>query len=125
LEQTTDDRGLNLMIKPKMVLISPNQKWMAREILGSEYKPHTADNEINALKEEGLTYMVSHFVTDQNAFYVLGDKADHYLKFYWRKKAAFDNDDDFDTGDAKFKATMRFSVGFTSWRGIVGTSGSS
>lgn len=125
LENQTDDRGLNLMIKPKIVVISPNQKWMAREILQSEYKPHTADNEINALKEEGLSYMVSHFVTDTNAYYVLGDKADHYLRFFWREKLALDNDDDFDTGDAKFKAFMRFSYGFTSWRGIVGTSGSS
>jgi hypothetical protein len=125
METMTDDRDINLMVKPKLLVITPSQKWMARELLQSEYKPHTADNEINALKEEGLQYMVSHFATDTNAVFLLGDKSDHYLKFYWRQKLQFDNDDDFDTGDAKFKATMRFAAGFTSWRGICGTSGSS
>lgn len=125
LEETTDDRDLNLMIKPKILLIGPGQKWMARELLNSEKKPHTADNEINALSDEGLKYMVCHYLTDSNAWFLLSDKADHYLKFYWRQKIQFDNDDDFDTGDAKFKSTMRFSVGFSGWRGVVGTSGSS
>lgn len=125
METTTDDRDLNLQIKPKILLITPSQKWIARELLRSEYKPHTADNEINALKEEDLSYTVNHYLTDTNAWFLLADKADHYLKFYWRQKLKFDNDDDFDTGDAKFKATMRLSVGFTNWRGIVGTSGSS
>lgn len=125
MELTTDDRDLNLMIKPKLLVIPVQLKWMTRELLNSEYKPHTADNEINALADEELKYMVSHYVTDTNAWFLLADKADHYLKFYWRQKLALDNDDDFDTGDAKFKATMRFSNGFSGWRGIVGTSGSS
>lgn len=125
METTTDDRDLNLQIRPRLLVITPNQKWIARELLKSEYKPHTADNEINAFKDEDLSYTVNHYLTDTNAWFLLADKADHYLKFYWRKKLAFDNDDDFDTGDAKFKATMRLSVGFTNWRGIVGTSGSS
>ena len=125
MEGTTDDRDLNLNIKPKLLVITPNLKWVARELLKSEYKPHTADNEINAFRDEDLSYTVNHYLTDTNAWFLLADKADHYLKFYWRQKLKFDNDDDFDTGDAKFKATMRLAVGFTNWRGIVGTSGSS
>jgi hypothetical protein len=123
MEEVTDDRDLNLMIKPRLLVVTPSQKWMARELLNSEYKPHTADNEINALADEELKYMVCHYLTDSDAWFLCSDKADHYLKFYWRQRIAMDNDDDFDTGDAKFKATMRFSVGFSGWRGIVGTSG--
>lgn len=125
MEQTTDDRDLNLMLKGKLLVVPVATKWMARELLHSEYKPHTADNEVNALKDEDLQYLVGHYLTDSNAWFLLTAKEDHYLKFFWRKKLAFDNDDDFDTGDAKFKSTMRFSVGFSGWRGIVGTSGSS
>lgn len=123
METTTDDRDLNIMLKPKLLICTPTNKWMARELLNSTQKPHTADNEINALREEELSYMVGHYLTDSDAWFLLTGKEDHYLKFYWRRKLAMDNDDDFDTGDAKFKSTMRFSCGFSGWRGIVGTPG--
>lgn len=123
LEGTTDDRDLNLMIKPKTLLCHYSNKWMARELLNSEHKPHTADNEINALSDEDLKYMIGHFLTDSDAWFLLTDKADHYLRFYWREQIKFDNDDDFDTGDAKFKAMCWFKAGFSGWRGIVGSPG--
>lgn len=123
LENTTDERDLNIMIKPRLLIVAPENKWMARELLNSEKKPHTADNEINALLDEELKYMVCHYLTDTDAWFLVGSKEDHYLNYFWRKSLKFDNDDDFDTGDAKFKAAMRFSVGFTGWRGTYGTSG--
>ncbi|HEY6022304.1 MAG TPA: Mu-like prophage major head subunit gpT family protein [Candidatus Paceibacterota bacterium] len=123
MEDTTDDRDMNIMLKPKLLIVTPSNKWMARELLNSEKKPHTADNEINALMDEELKYMVGHYLTDDDAWFLVTDKSDHTLNFFWRKKPAFDNSDDFDTGDAKFKASMRFSVGFTGWRGIIGTPG--
>lgn len=123
MEATTDDRDMPIMLKAKRLIISPSNKWMARELLNSEKKPHTADNEINALSDEELKYFVGHYLTDSDAWFLVTDKSDHALNFYWRKRVAFDNSDDFDTGDAKFKATMRFSVGFSGWRGVVGTPG--
>lgn len=123
MENTTDDRDLNIMLKPKRLIIAPASKWMARELLNSEKKPHTANNEINALMDEELMYMVCHYLTDTDAWFLVTDKSDHYLNFYWRERLFFDNDDDFDNGDAKFKATCRFSKGFSGWRGVVGTPG--
>lgn len=123
LEETTDDRDLNIMIKPRLLIVAPENKWMARELLQSEKKPHTADNEINALLDEELKYMVCHYFSDTDAWFLVSGKEDHYLTFLWREKLVFDNDDDFDTGDAKFKAFMRFIPDFTSWRGVYGSSG--
>lgn len=123
METTTDDRDLNIMLKPRLLVVHPNTKWAARELLQSQLKPYTGDNEINALMDEDLQYMVGHYLTDTDAWFLLTEKSDHYLNFFWREKLSFDNDDDFDTGDAKFKAMMRFSTGFSGWRGIVGTTG--
>ena len=123
LENTTDDRGLNVQLKPRLLIIAPENKWMTRELLNSEHRPHTADNEINALLDEELKYLVCHYFSDTDAWFLVAGKEDHYLTFYWRKKLAFENDDDFDTGDAKFKAGMRFSVDFSGWRGVYGSSG--
>lgn len=123
MENTTDDRDLNLMIRGKLLVIPVHLKWIARELLQSEYKPGTADNEINSLKDEDLSFMVSHYLSSTSAWFLLADKAEHYLRSWMREALFFDNDDDFDTGDALFKCYTRFSVGFSGWRGIIGTPG--
>jgi len=123
MENTTDDRDLNILIKPRLLVIPVHLKWMARELLNSEYKPGTADNEINSLADEELKYMVSHYMTSNSAWFLTSAKEDHYLRFFWREKLIFDNDDDFQTKDALFSAYMRFSCGFSGYRGICGTAG--
>jgi phage major head subunit gpT-like protein len=123
MEGTTDDRDLNLMIKPKLLVCHYSNKWAARELLNSEKKPYTADNEINALSDEELKYMVGHYLTDEDAWFLMSGKEDHNLKLFWREKLRMDNDDDFDTGDAKFKGMMWFDYGFSGWRGIAGSPG--
>src|SRR6266850_1136676 len=60
-EKLVDERGLNMMKRPTMLIVHPDNKFRARELLQSEYKPGSADNEINALKEEDMKYMVGHF----------------------------------------------------------------
>ena len=121
MEETVDDRGLKLMIKPKLLVVHNNDQWAARELLDSTDKPYTANNEINPLRDVGLKYFVGHYLTDTDAFFLTAEE--HYMNFIWRRKSRFSNDDDFDSGDAKFKGDMRFSVGYTGWRGICGNPG--
>jgi len=123
MNATTDDKDMPILLKPRILLIPYHLKWMARELLNSEYKPHTADNEVNSLKEEGLSYMIGDYMTSNSAWFLMTGKEDHYLRFFWREALSFDNGDDFETGDAKFKAYMRFTKGFSGWRGICGTPG--
>lgn len=123
MEDCTDDKGLLLAIKPKLLVVPSELKWTARELLGSDQKPYTANNEINALMDEGLTYSVWNYLTDSDAWFLLADKSEHNLKFFWRKQFVSEDEDDFDTGDHKFKGTMRFKCGFSDWRGAYGTSG--
>jgi Mu-like prophage major head subunit gpT len=96
LETLTDDRDINLMLKPSLLLVTPHLKWMARELLNSEYKPHTADNEINALSDEDLKYMVVHYMSSNDPWFLLCPKDQHYLNYFWRETLLMDNDDDFD-----------------------------
>jgi hypothetical protein len=121
LEKTPDSDGVLMVLKPKWVIIAPDNKFIARELLRSEYKPYTSGNEINALMDEELKYFVTHYLSDTDAWFI--QCKEHDLNFFWRRKPRFDNSDDFDTGDAKFKATHRSIQGFGSWRGIYGSSG--
>jgi hypothetical protein len=41
----------------------------------------------------------------------------------WRKKVQFQSGDDFSTGNALFKSTMRFAVACYDWRGAYMNAG--
>ena len=116
-----DDRGRPSLIRPKLLIISPEDLFTAEEILQSEYKPGTANNDINALRNKGLSFMVSHYKTDTDAWVVVGDQ--HDLNFIWDERPRTGMDEDFDQEVIKHKVVQGFAVGFGEWRGTWGTSG--
>lgn len=122
-ERLIDAQGLPITIKLKHLVIPPELRFIAREILGSPNKPYVADNEINSLIREGLDFTIGHYLTSHTAWFIIGDKADHQLKFFTRKALDEDYADDFDTRSIKQIAYMRFSVGATNWLGTWGSNG--
>lgn len=113
-EKMVDERNRKILAKPWRLLIPVELKWAAREILGSQKKPYVANNEINSLLDEELSFFVCHYATDANNWALVG--RNHDMKFFWRRKPRFANADDFSTGDALFKSTFRCVAGFGSWR---------
>lgn len=119
-----DDRGLRVRMVPSVVAVHPTNKWLASEILESEFKPFTANNEINAIAREGLQSFVYRYLTDTDAWYVLASKGMHQINFFWRRRPRFD--DEFiskNAGLQLFFVTARFVAGATDWRGIDGSPG--
>lgn len=123
MENTVSEENLKLVIRPRILLVDPTWKWVAREILQSEYKPYTANNEINPIRGEGLQFMEYHYLTSADDWLLLAAPGQHDLNFFWRIKMEFHNGDDFDSGDAKYRGYMRFIQGFGDWRGVYGSSG--
>src|SRR5262249_7435080 len=105
------------------ILIPPELKWTAREILGSPGKPYTANNELNSLLGEDLKFQVCHYLTSQSAWFAVADKSEHQMKFFDRHPIDADYDDDFDTRSTKILTFQRFSAGATSWQGVWGSNG--
>lgn len=122
-ERLPDSQGLPITIKPRTVIIPPELKWIAREILGSSHKPFTADNEINSILAEDLSYFVCHYLTGTTPWFVISDQMSHRLKFFVRHELDEDFADDFDTRSIKQVSFMRFSVGATVWEGTWGSNG--
>jgi len=122
-ESLKDERNFPIMLKPRLVIVDPSFKWAAREILDSQLRPYTSDNEINSLKNEDLSYMVSHYLTDSDSWFLISAVDEHDMKFFWRRRPKFENSDDFGTGDALFKVTKRTSYGYSDWRGVYGSQG--
>jgi hypothetical protein len=116
IEKCPDQDGVIAGLRAKLIVIPPDLRFLAHELLKSEYKPFSANNEVNALASEGLSYFVSHYLSSTTFWCVLADK--HNLKFFWRRKPRFDPSDDFATGNALFKVTQRHIQGFGDWRGF-------
>ena len=122
-DNTLDDNGLPAILRPKTLLITVQNKWLARELLGSSHKPFTANNEINPLMDEDLSWMISHYQTDADAWSLWSGKDQHDYNVFWRIRPQFSSSDDFDTGDAKFKVRQRLIAGFGEWRGVYASNG--
>jgi len=120
-ETQVNERGLPARLKPSMIVIHPNNKFVAREILGSSGKPYTANNELNALVQDDLSWMVSHYLTSQTAWFTLAAKGMHDLTFYWRDHPMFDSFSDERTKSAVFTAYQRHVAAFGSWKGSDGS----
>jgi hypothetical protein len=120
--QAKNDKGLQIALRPTKLLIPVNLQFDAKRILKSEYQSGTANNDINALKGM-FDYSVNHYLTDTDAWFLKTD-CPNGLTMFERRALSFTQDNDFDTANAKAKATMRFSVGWTDPRGLYGSAGS-
>jgi hypothetical protein len=121
IDNLVDERGRPVFAKAKLVVINPEDRFTAKEILQSEYKPGTANNEINALKDEGLSFMVSHYLTDADAWFVLTDM--HDVNFIWEERIRSGMEEDFDAEVIKRKIVEGFACGHGEARGVWGSSG--
>ena len=121
IEKWVNHRGRPVLLRPKIMVINPEDQFTEQELLKSEYKPGTANNEINALAGYGLTYMVSHYLTDSDSWFVLCDG--HDLNWIWDIQPRGGMQDDFDNEVIKRKLVQGYTSGHGEWYGAWGTSG--
>jgi phage major head subunit gpT-like protein len=116
-----DDKGMKIMVRPGVLVVPPALEHTAKIILQSTLRSGTANNDANTLKGE-LEIFVYDWISSSTAWFLI-DKDVAELNFFWRTKASFAQDESFDTDAARYKARMRFSVGFSDWRGVWGSKG--
>lgn len=119
-----DDRGLLIAAKPRTLVIPAALQFEAKRILGTDGRVGTELNDLNAIKTMGIIpeVAVNHYLTDNNAWFILTD-VKNGLKYFERRGDNFDMDNDWDTENAKYKATARYSFGWTDPRAIYGSPG--
>jgi hypothetical protein len=119
-----DDRGLLIAAKPEKLVIPYQQQFEAHRILGANGRVGTDFNDPNAIKDMSLfrDVVVNHYLTDSDAWFILTNVKDG-LKYFERRADQFEMDNDFDTENAKFKATARYSFGWSDPRAIYGSAG--
>jgi hypothetical protein len=121
----TDERGLLIAAKPRKLIVPPSLQFVATRLLETEGRVATADNDLNALRNNGSIpegYAVNHYLTDTNAWFLLTD-VPNGLKHFVRTPMQTSMDADFDTGNSRYKARERYSFGVSDPLGIFGSAG--
>jgi len=121
----TDERGLLIAAKPKKLILPPALQFVATRLLETESRVGTADNDINAIKSNGVIpggYTVNNFLTDSNAWFLSTD-VPNGLKMFVRAPISNDMQGDFETGNVRYRARERYSVGYSDPLGMYGSAG--
>jgi hypothetical protein len=121
----TDERGLLLAAKPKKLVIPPALQFIATRLLETELRVGTADNDINAIKNNGSIpegYTTNHFLTDPDAWFLTTD-VPNGMKHFVRSPLSTSMDGDFDTGNVRYKSRERYSFGWSDPLGMYGSEG--
>ena len=132
------DRGLLINVKPTQLIVPSELQFEARRILDSEGRTTAAlvaspegtsftsgaTNDINAFNAMGYfsSYTVNNYLTSATAWF-LRTNCKNGPTCIQREDMDFAQDNDYDTENAKHKATERYAFGWTDWRGIYGSAG--
>ena len=121
----TDERGLLIAAQPRKLVVPPGNQFVATRLLETELRVSTADNDINALKNNGSIpegYTINHYLTDPDAYFLTTD-VPNGMKHFVRTPLSTSMDGDFDTGNVRYKARERYSFGFSDPLGMFGSPG--
>lgn len=115
------DRGERISVMPNAILIPPDSYETAFEIVGSQGKVGTADN--NANVHYGQYEIIEwNYLTDANDWYMLDTAMMKDFGLVWidRVKGEFGFVEDFDTLQGKWRAYSRWGNAWIDWRFILG-----
>lgn len=124
----TDNRGLKMMVTPERLIIPVALQFDVVRILKGTERPGTADRDVNALNRMNLLQqdpVVWNYLTDSDAWFIKTSEnvTGNGLIYVERRAFEMDDDNDFDTHNAKFQASERYQFGAGDPRCIYGSAG--
>lgn len=125
IRQAKNSRGMAIRLQPKSLVVPVQLDFEAHRILDSVQQSGTANNDINVLRSTKVIpqgIKCNQYLTSDSQWYIRTN-ARHGMKLFKRRAVVFKMDNDFDTANAKAKATERYAVGWTDWRGLYGSAG--
>jgi hypothetical protein len=124
---TFDDMrdGANQLIRSsaQRLLIPKELRWVTDELLMSEKRPDSNINAVNTVNRLGIQDVMSVYLTDPDAWFLMSEPSRHRIVYYWRTEPFTDSALDFDTRNMKTAMLYRSSRGAFDWRNTVGSAG--
>ena len=121
----TDYKGLKIALMAQSLLVARQNWFEANRILKSTLTNETSNNAINVLKSTNALpggIKVNHYFSDADAYFIRTNCPDG-MKMYQRDAYDLQQDNDFDTDNAKAKTYDRYSCGWSDWRGVYASPG--
>ncbi|HUY05012.1 MAG TPA: hypothetical protein VMV33_17170 [Rhodocyclaceae bacterium] len=123
--QTTNNRGLKISSLPQSLHVPTQLFFDANRIYNSVLQNDTANNAVNVLKAVGVFpkgIKVNHYFSSATAWFVRTN-IPRSLQYFSRDAISFDQDNDFDTKNAKAACYERYSAFWSDFRGVYGSAG--
>lgn len=121
LEKHLNDKGEIVAFKADRLLIPVDLRKTAQILTESSMRPGTANNDVNVY--EGVFKVIPWRYITTSTYWFLMDSSNHQLNWFWRVRPEFKSDFNFDADAALYKVRVRFSYGWSDWRGLVGSKG--
>ena len=125
IRNAVDNNGKRIRLTPTQIMTGPSNVFQAEVLLKSVLRTGTADNDINPVKSMGLLAKGQanlSRITSTTAWWIQTD-APEGLKLMMRRGLEKSMEGDFETDSMRYKATERYTVGWTDPRGLFGTAG--
>ena len=125
IRNAVDNNGKRIRLTPKKIVTGPSNVFQAEVLLKSVLRTGTADNDINPVKSMGLLAEGQanlSRITSTTAWWIETD-APEGLKLMMRRPLEKSMEGDFETDSMRYKATERYTFGWTDPRGVYGTPG--
>lgn len=128
MKETVDEAGNLVQMKATKLIIPPALEDTAIRLLKSTQIAGGELNDTNKfLNSYGIEVVVMDYLSaaagGSDTHWFLQDGSRHELNFFWRVKPEFKWEEDFDTFVAKYRGYMRYSMGVSDFRGLVGSTG--
>ena len=125
IRNAVDNNGKRIRLTPRKIVTGPSNVFQAEVLLKSVLRTGTADNDINPVKSMGLLadgQANLSRITSTTAWWIETD-APEGLKLMMRRPLEKSMEGDFETDSMRYKATERYTFGWTDPRGVYGTPG--
>jgi hypothetical protein len=122
-----DDAGNPIVMAPRYLIVHPKNRWMANRLMSQTFNVSSANRDLLSTNPgnnmvDPYQIIISRWLTSEDAWFFLSDE--HDFRFYWKKQAGIESQDDFFTGNALFKVIMRFATFCNNPIGAYGNAGS-
>lgn len=121
MRNTVDNKGELKPIMPDTLLLPVELEKEGMILMKSSGRVGSDVNDINPYKGR-LKMIVWDYLSSTTAWFLL-DSSGHQLNFFWRKRPEVSTDKAAETHIGKWIGYMRFSVGWSDWRGVYGSVG--
>lgn len=128
MRETVDEAGNLVQFKATKLIIPPALEDTAIRILNSDRTSGTELNDTNKfLNGYGIEIVVLDYLSasagGSDTHWFLQDGSRHELNFFWRVRPEFKWEESFDDFVSKYRGYMRYSMGVSDWRGLIGSQG--